>query len=183
VLFGLSLANDLAFYYVILAVTLVTIWCAFSLLHSPTGRAFDAIRNSEAVAQTLAVPLARVKLIAFVISAFFAGIGGALFASLVGFIDPTEFGLWTSVRYIIIIVVGGLGSIAGSVVGAVVLTVLPEVLRDFKEYNELVYGALVLVTLMVLPQGLVGLVPMLRARLANGSRAKSMLEKPRVGSA
>jgi branched-chain amino acid transport system permease protein len=183
VLFGLSLANDLAFYYVILAVTLVTIWCAFSLLHSPTGRAFDAIRNSEAVAQTLAVPLARVKLIAFVISAFFAGIGGALFASLVGFIDPTEFGLWTSVRYIIIIVVGGLGSIAGSVVGAVVLTVLPEVLRDFKEYNELVYGALVLVTLMVLPQGLVGLVPMLRARLANGSRAKSMLEKLRAGSA
>jgi hypothetical protein len=61
--------------------------------------------------------------------------------------------------------------------------VLPEVLRDFKEYNELVYGALVLVTLMVLPQGLVGLVPMLRARLANGSRAKSMLEKLRAGSA
>ena len=182
VLFGHALTSDLAFYYVILVITLVTIWCAFSLLHSPTGRAFGAIRNSEAVAQTLAVPLARAKLIAFMISAFFAGIGGALFASLVGFIDPTEFELWTSVRYIIIVVVGGLGSIAGSVVGALVLTVLPEVLRDFKEYNELVFGTLVLVALMVFPQGLVSLVPMLRARLARGARAKPIGDKHRTES-
>jgi branched-chain amino acid transport system permease protein len=182
VFFGQALASDLAFYYIILVITLVTIWCAFSLLHSPTGRAFDAIRNSESVAQTLAVPLARIKLIAFMLSAFLAGIGGALFASLVGFIDPTEFGLWTSVRYIIIVVVGGLGSIAGSVVGALVLTVLPEALRDFKEYNELVFGALVLVSLMVLPQGLVSLLPMLRARLAGGSRAKPIPGKYRAGS-
>lgn len=181
-LFGETLASDLAFYYVILAITLATIWCAFSLLHSPTGRAFNAIRNSEAVAQTLAVPLARVTLIAFMISAFFAGIGGGLFASFVGFIDPLEFGLWTSVRYIIIIVVGGLGSIAGSVVGAVVLTVLPEGLRDFKEYNELVFGALVLVALIVLPNGLVSLVPMLRARLAGRSRIEPMLGKHGAGS-
>ena len=181
-LFGQVLASDLAFYYVILVITVLAIWCAFSLLHSPTGRAFDAIRNSEAVAQTLGVPLARIKLIAFMTSAFFAGIGGALFASLVGFIDPTEFGLWTSVRYIIIVVVGGLGSIAGSVVGALVLTALPEVLRDFKEYNEFVYGALVLVSLMVLPQGLVSLVPTLRARLFDRSRAKRVLEKYRTGS-
>jgi branched-chain amino acid transport system permease protein len=181
-LFGQALTNDLAFYYVILVIAVAAIWCAFSLLHSPTGRAFNAIRNSEAVAQTLAVPLARIKLIAFMTSAFFAGIGGALFASLVGFIDPTEFGLWTSVRYIIIVVVGGLGSIAGSVVGALVLTALPEVLRDFKEYNELVFGGLVLVALMVLPQGLVSLVPTLRARLTGGSRAKPVLEKHRSGS-
>ena len=181
-LFGQALASDLAFYYVILVITVLAIWCAFSLLHSPTGRALDAIRNSEAVAQTLGVPLARIKLIAFMTSAFFAGIGGALFASLVGFIDPTEFGLWTSVRYIIIVVVGGLGSIAGSVVGALVLTALPELLRDFKEYNELVYGALVLVSLMVLPQGLVSLVPTLRARLLDRSRAKRVLEKHRAGS-
>ena len=164
-------AGDLAFYYVILAVTLVATWCAFSLLRSPTGRALNAIRNSEAVAQTLAIPLARVKLTAFLLSAFLAGIGGALFASVVGFIDPTEFGLWTSVRFIIIIVVGGLGSIVGSIVGAVTLTVLPELLRDFKEYNQLVFGALVLATLIALPNGLVSLVPVLRARLSGRSRA------------
>ena len=80
-----------------------------------------------------------------------------------------------------IVVVGGLGSIAGSVVGALVLTALPEALRDFKEYNELVYGALVLVSLMVLPQGLVSLGPTLRARLAGRSRATRLLRKYRAG--
>jgi branched-chain amino acid transport system permease protein len=160
-LFGLVLSSDLAFYYVILAITLMTIWLAFSLLHSPTGRAFNAIRNSEAAAQTLSVPLARTKLIAFMVAAFFAGIGGGLFASLVGFIDPLEFGIWTSVRQIVFIVVGGLGSIAGSILGAVVLTALPEMLRGFKEYNEFVFGGLLLVVLTTLPSGLVGLGPLL----------------------
>ena len=166
VLFGYTLSSDLSFYYVILAITLATIWCAFSLLHSPTGRAFEAIRSSEAAAQTLAVPLAQTKLAAFVISAFFAGIGGSLFATLVRFIDPLEFGVWTSVRHVIFIVVGGLGSITGSVVGAIALTVLPELLRTFKEYQEFAFGGLLLVVLILLPHGLVGLGPMIRARLA-----------------
>lgn len=158
-LFGYRLSSDLAMYYLILAVALAGIWCARSILASPTGRAFNAIRNSEVAAQTLAMPLARVKLTAFVISAFYAGISGGLFASLVGFIDPLEFGIWTSIRHVVFIVVGGLGSVAGSVIGAVVLTILPELLRGFKEYNEFVFGGLLLVTLMVFPKGLVGLWP------------------------
>jgi branched-chain amino acid transport system permease protein len=164
-LFGYPLASDLSFYYVILAITLVTLWCAYSLLRSPTGRAFEAIRSSEAAAQTLAVPLAQTKLAAFVISAFFAGIGGGLFASLVRFIDPLEFGVWTSVRHVIFIVVGGLGSITGSVIGAIALTVLPELLRAFKEYQEFVFGGLLLLVLMLLPHGIVSLGPVIRARL------------------
>lgn len=176
-LFGFSLSSDLSFFYVVFAVTLATIWLAYSLVHSPTGRALNAIRNSEAAAQTLAVPLARIKLVVFMISAFLAGIGGGLFASLVGFIDPLEFGLSTSVRFIIIIVIGGLGSIAGSIVGAVALTILPEVLRDFKEYNELVFGALLLVSLIVIPHGLVSLVPMIRDRMSGLSRPKPALGK------
>jgi branched-chain amino acid transport system permease protein len=165
-LFGFAFSSDLRFYYVILAVTLATIWCAYSLLRSPTGRAFEAIRSSEAAAQTLSVPLAQTKLAAFVISAFFAGIGGGLFASLVGFIDPLEFGVWTSVRHVIFIVVGGLGSITGSVLGAVVLTVLPEVLRAFKEYQEFAFGGLLLIVLILLPTGLVGIGPKIRSWLS-----------------
>ncbi len=126
VLFGYKLSSDLAMYYLILIVAALGVWCARSILASPTGRAFNAIRNSEAAAQTLAIPLARTKLAAFVISAFYAGIGGGLFASLVGFIDPLEFGISTSIRYVVFIVVGGLGSVAGSVLGAVALTLLPE---------------------------------------------------------
>ncbi len=164
-LFGMKLSRDLHFYYVILAIALAGIWCARSLLASPTGRAFNAIRNSEAAAQTLSVPLARIKLIAFVVAAFYAGIGGGLFASLAGFIDPLEFGVSTSIRHVVFIVFGGIGSITGSVVGAAVLTVLPEMLRGFKEYNEFVYGALLLIVLIALPKGLVGLWPEIRARL------------------
>lgn len=173
VMFGYVFSSDLAFYYVILAVALMAIWVAYSLLHSPTGRAFNAIRNSEAAAQTLAVPLARTKLIAFMVAAFFAGIGGGLFASLVGFIDPLEFGIWTSVRHIVFIVVGGLGSILGSILGAVVLTVLPETLRGFKEYNEFVFGGLLLVVLMTLPGGLAGLGPLLWSRVSRRSGSAS----------
>lgn len=182
-LFGFPLTSDLSFFYVVFAVMLATLWLARSLVHSPTGRALDAIRNSEAAAQTLAVPLARIKLLVFMISAFLAGIGGGLFASLVGFIDPLEFGLTTSVRYIMIIVIGGLGSIAGSVVGAVVLTILPELLRDFKEYNELVFGVLLLASLIVIPHGLVSLAPRIRARIRGAGQPKSALGKHGAGAA
>ncbi len=159
---GSGLSSDLYFYYVILIITLVSVWLAYSLLRSPTGRAFNAIRNSEAAAQTLGVPLAGTKLIAFVIASFYAGIGGGLYASLVGFIDPLEFNLLTSVRHIIFITVGGLGSVAGSVIGAIAFTVLPELLRSMKEYNEFVFGAVLLLTLIFMPTGIVGLLPTLR---------------------
>jgi len=164
-LFGSKLSNDLAFYYVVFAISLLGIWCAISLLRSPTGRAFDAIRSSEAAAQSLGMPLARTKIAAFVIAAFYAGIGGGLYASLVGFIDPLEFGVWTSIRHVVFIVVGGLGSVVGSIVGAVALTVLPELLRGFKEYNEFVFGSLLLLVLVLMPTGLVGLVPRVRSWL------------------
>jgi len=84
--------------------------------------------------------------------------GGGLFASLVGFIDPLEFGVWTSIRHVVFIVVGGLGSLTGSILGAALLTILPELLRGFKEYNEFVFGALLLVVLMAMPKGVVGLI-------------------------
>ena len=174
-LFGFQLGSDLALYYVILAVTVAALYAAWRLLNSPTGRAFNAIRVSEAAAQTLAMPVTRVKLIAFLVAAPYAGMAGGLFATLVRFIDPLEFNVATSIRHVIFIVVGGLGSVAGSVVGAAVLTVLPELLRGFKEYNELVYGALLLLVLMVMPHGLVGLWPALRrlgARLHEGAAAR-----------
>lgn len=170
--FGYHLTSDLAFYYFVLAFSLAGVWMAHSILRSPTGRAFNAIRNNEAVAQTLAIPLARTKLIAFVLSAFYAGMGGGLYATAVGFIDPLEFGLLTSVRHVMFIVVGGVGSVAGSVVGAIALTLLPEALRGFKEYNEFIYGGLLLVVLIAFPKGLVGLWWSLIDRLTHSTRTR-----------
>ncbi len=175
-LFGMKLSSDLAFYYFVMVFTLLAIWFAHSLLRSPTGRAFNAIRNNEAVSQTLAIPLARTKLIAFVLSAFYAGIGGGLYATSVGFIDPLEFGILTSVRHVTFIVVGGVGSLAGSVVGAIALTLLPEALRGFKEYNEFIYGGLLLLVLIAFPKGLVGLWRTLVERVS------PVHDKPRLKS-
>lgn len=177
-IFGRRLASDLSFYYVILAIMLAGAWCASSLLRSPTGRALNAIRVSDAAAQCLGIPLARTKLIAFVISAFYAGIGGGLYASLVEFIDPLEFNLLTSVRDIIFIAVGGLGSVSGSIIGAIVFTLLPEVLRGFKEYSEFVFGAILLLTLIFMPTGIVGLLPVLQRAWQRNRRRLISHERP-----
>lgn len=170
-IFGFTLASDLSFYYVILVLAAVAVYCAWSLLNSPTGRALNAIRTSEAAAQTLGIPLARTKIVVFVISAFYAGISGALFAPLVGFIDPLEFGVWTSIAHVVFIVVGGLGSIVGAILGAGLLTALPEILRGFQEYNELIYGVAVLFFLTLMPKGLVGIGPWIKQLLCRLRRA------------
>lgn len=179
-LFGYHLTSDLAFYYVVLAITLLAIWGAVSLLRSPTGRALNAIRNNEAVAQTLAIPLARTKLIAFMLSALYAGLSGGLYATAVGFIDPLEFGVSTSIRHIIYIVVGGLGTVSGSIIGAALLTLLPELLRSFQEYSDLVFGAILLVALMTLPRGLVSLWPTTEARIRRRRSAADAAQAARV---
>ena len=96
----------------------------------------------------------------------------ACFAGVVGFIDPPEFGIVTSIQHITFIVVGGLGSIAGSIAGAVLLTALPEALRGVQEYGELIYGFILLGTLLFLPRGLVGIAARLQALRSTKPSAK-----------
>ncbi len=163
-LFGWKLGSDLALYYAFLPIVAGLVLAARNLLHSPVGRAFDAIRNSAPAAQSLGISPAQTKLIAFAIAALYAGLAGGLGAAVVGFIDPVEYGTGASLRHVTFIVVGGIGSISGSVIGAVVLTLLPELLRGLKEYSDFVYAALLLAFLLLLPKGLVGFGPMV-ARL------------------
>jgi branched-chain amino acid transport system permease protein len=155
---GLPLKSDAAVYYLVLAVTIAAVIFALNLQGSRFGRAFDAVRQSPYAAQALGMPTGRIKLLAFSVAAGFAGLAGGLFTIVVGFIDPTEFGISASLRHITFIVVGGLGSVAGSILGAIALTALPEVLRGTKEYSDLVYGAVLLATLLFMPRGLKGLL-------------------------
>jgi branched-chain amino acid transport system permease protein len=152
---GLRL-NAEAIYYFVLGMTALAIYAGWNIQRSRYGRAFNAVRQSAVVAQALAIPPGRIKLVAFSIAAAFAGLAGGLFTAVVGFIDPTEFDISASLRQITFIAVGGLGSVLGSVVGAVVLTLLPEVLRGAKEYSDVVYGAILLGALVVAPKGIVG---------------------------
>ncbi len=155
---GFSFQSDISLYFLVFVLALGAVIVGHNVQRSRYGRAFDAVRQSPFAAQALGIPLARVKVIAFSLNAGFAGFAGGLLAGVVGFIDPPEFGILTSIQHITFIVVGGLGSIAGSIAGAVVLTALPEALRGVQEYGELIYGFLLLGTLLFLPRGLVGLI-------------------------
>ncbi|MFI4988868.1 MAG: branched-chain amino acid ABC transporter permease [Alphaproteobacteria bacterium] len=170
-LFGWKLASDLALYYAVMPIVAALVALAWNLLHSPVGRAFDAIRNSTLAAHTLGISPARTKLTAFAIAALYAGLAGGLAAAIVGFIDPVEYGTSASLRHVTFIVVGGIGSLAGSLVGAVVLTLLPELLRGVHEYGDFVYAALLLAFLILMPKGLVGLWPLMRQLVSRDDAA------------
>jgi len=122
---------------------------------SRMGRAFSALRDDEAAAEAMGVHGTAVKLLAFSVGAGIAGLGGALYAHYALFIDPEAFGVGRSLFVMLFAVFGGLGTFWGAIVGAAVLSILPEVLRFVKDWREIVYGALVLIMMIVRPQGLI----------------------------
>lgn len=162
---GMPVSEYLRF-LIVLACAGFAIWSATNLLSSRVGRELNAVRQSPHAAQALGVPVDRIRLAAFALSAAYAGVAGGLMAIVVGFIDPGEFGVSAALRQITFIVVGGMGSVAGSVIGAAVLSALPELLRPVKEYNDIIYTLILLGFLTFIPQGLVTLWHRLRGRRA-----------------
>lgn len=135
----------------------VTILAAWRLKTSTHGRAFVAIRENEVAAEAMGVPTTRYKVQAFVFSAFFAGIAGALFAHEVGVtLTPRELGFQKSFDVVIMVVLGGLGSVSGSVIAAIGLTIIPELLRSFAEYRLVVFALVLIVVMIWKPRGLLG---------------------------
>jgi branched-chain amino acid transport system permease protein len=148
--------SDLSMFYLVFAVTLIMVFIARRIIHSHIGRVFLSIRDSERAAESMGVDVTRYKIVAFVLSAFYGGVAGGLYATLVAFISPDAFTVLESVLYLTMVVVGGLGSIPGAIIGGVVLSFLPEFLRQFKELQELLFGAILILSLIFLPNGLVG---------------------------
>lgn len=144
-------------FWTTLAVTLMLV-CAKRLKFSSAGRAFLSIREDEIAAEAMGINVAKYKVRAFVLAAFFAGVAGSLFAHEVGAaLNPRELGFQKSFEIIIMVVLGGMGSISGSVLAAIVLTILPEFLRSFAEYRMIFY-ALALICMMIMrPEGFFGL--------------------------
>jgi len=135
-----------------------TLIVAHRLKFSGYGRAFLAIRGNEIAAEAVGVPATRFKILAFTLAAFFGGIGGALFAHEVGTsLNPRELGFQKSFDIVIMVVLGGMGSISGAVLAAVVLTLLPELLRAFSEFRMPLYALLLILMMILRPQGLLGL--------------------------
>jgi branched-chain amino acid transport system permease protein len=151
---GWALATDRARYYLVVAVAAVLAAAAVNLARTRTGRALLAIRESEIAAQASGVPVARYKTIAFALSAFYTGVAGGLFAFVVGFLSPDAFDVFLSVDFVVMIIVGGLGSVPGSIVGAAVVTVLHDSLAAFQNYRPLIFGTLLIVCMLFMPGGI-----------------------------
>lgn len=165
-LFGAALQGEVMWYWVVGALLVATTWLAFNLIDSPLGRALRAIHGSEVAAEAMGIDIARAKLLIFVVSAILAAVAGSLAAHYSGFITPSKVGFLHSIELVTMVVLGGLASTYGAVVGAAILTALPQLLTVFKDYESLVFGIVLMATMIFLPRGL---VPSL-ARLA-GRRA------------
>jgi len=160
-----------SFYYIIAAFFLVLSWIAGNIVRSRMGRGFLAIRDSEVAAESMGVHLAKYKTIAFAVGAFYGGMSGALYAGLSNYVNPDAFIFPVSVLYLTMNVVGGMGTLAGPVVGALVFTVMPELLRGFAEYKEFLSGGLLLLFLVFFPEGLVGMLDRLGDKLVRSAPA------------
>lgn len=148
---------ELGIYYVTYIIVIVAVALAWNMLRSRVGRAFVAIRESEVAAETLGIDLTKYKTIAYVMSALFAGTAGGLFSAMLGIVTPESYDLFQVITHFAMVVVGGIGSVWGAVLGAGLLIGLLEVLRAFKELQEIAFGALLLITVIVLPGGVISI--------------------------
>jgi branched-chain amino acid transport system permease protein len=155
--FGYELPSDRAQLAALLAALGLGLWVSSRLKHSRMGHALAAIAGSEDAARALGIDVARYKLIAFVVAAVYAAIAGSLFAHFVGFVSPEVFGLHMVVLGFTMLYVGGIGTVMGPLVGAFIISLLPETFRGFKEYQDLAYGAALIVLLIYAPKGLASL--------------------------
>ena len=175
---GISLDGNLAYYYFVLAVALLMALLLGGLLRSPWGKAFTALRDNPIRAESLGVDTRSYTLLSFAIGAVYAGIAGALFASLVQFIEPAPFTVGASIMMYLMVVVGGPGYFFGPMLGAAVGVLLPEWLRFAQAWYLFVFGAAVVLLMIWLPDGLLSMPDRLRAkrlaRQASALRAASV---------
>jgi branched-chain amino acid transport system permease protein len=154
---GWVAVSDRAILVVLLIVSALAALSAAGIRRSRMGRAFVAIAGSENAARALGIDVVRYKLIAFLISAFYAGVAGSLFVHAVGFVSPEVFGLHMVVLAFTMLYVGGISTFAGPAIGAVVVTLLPETFRTFKDYQDVAFGAVLILILIFAPGGIASL--------------------------
>jgi len=140
----------------VIIINIIAVFVLVCIIKSRHGRNMVAIREEELAAQTIGIDVFKYKMIALAISALYAGISGGMMAHYLGYIQPVMFKLVKSTELTIIVILGGLGSVSGSVIGTILLTFLPEVLRSFYNWRLVIYGAAVILIMITRPQGLIG---------------------------
>jgi branched-chain amino acid transport system permease protein len=164
---GLALQGGRAWCWTVGAVLVIVTWLALNLVDSPVGRALSALHGSEVAAEAAGVDTRRHKVLAFVLSAVLASLAGSLYAHFSGWLTPGEADFLRSIQLVAMVVLGGMASVYGSIVGAAILTALPQFLTAFHDYEQIVFGLVLMLTMILMPRGL---VPSLTAALARNSR-------------
>jgi len=154
-IFGLAIEGDWMWYWLVGGALLATVWLALNLIESPIGRALRAVHGAEIAAATAGVDTTRYKVLVFVVSAVLASFAGSLFAHYTGFLTPDEATFFRSIEFVTMVVLGGMASVFGSVVGAAILTALPQFLTVFHDYEQVVFGLVLMLVMIFLPRGLV----------------------------
>ncbi|MBK8908118.1 MAG: branched-chain amino acid ABC transporter permease [Rhodospirillales bacterium] len=152
--FGWKLISNEAWYWTIAGCLLFAVWLAHNIIDSPIGRALRSIHGAEIAAQAVGVDTIRYKVLIFVISAMMASVTGSLYAHYSGFITPVEAEFFRSIEFVTMVVLGGMASIYGSIIGAAILTILPQALTVFQDYETLVFGAMLMGVMIFMPRGL-----------------------------
>ena len=164
-LFGLELSSDKQWYWVVAALLVISVWASLNIIDSPFGRALRALHGSEVASQVVGVNIARYKVSIFVLSAVFASIMGSITAHYIGFVTPNFADFFHSIELVTMVVVGGMASVFGSIIGAVLLTALPQALATFEGWETVVFGSVLMLCMIFLPKGL---VPTLAAKFGKG---------------
>lgn len=162
-IFGFQLSRVWLYLLLVLIFVLITIFVIRRIVDSPFGRILRSIREDEIASESLGKNTTKYKLLVFVIGAFFAGIAGSLYAHYITFIDPSSFTVMESITVLLMVIFGGMGSISGSIVGAIILVVLPELLRFLgmpssiaAPMRQMIYGLLLTILMLKRPQGIMG---------------------------
>jgi branched-chain amino acid transport system permease protein len=164
---GFAFDSDFKLFYLIIPVTIIMTILAKNLVNGYIGRAFIALRESEVAAQTIGIDLAKYKTIAFGISAFYTGVAGGLFAYLITFLSPDAFTTELSMDFIAMIVIGGMGSILGSIIGAVILTGMQQILAGLLDLQILIFGLSLIIFMIFMPGGISRMLFNLKARFVS----------------
>ncbi|HOE40696.1 MAG TPA: branched-chain amino acid ABC transporter permease [Rhodoferax sp.] len=163
---GLEISGDKHWYWIVALMLSVSVWASLNLIDSPFGRALRALHGSEVASKVVGVDVVRYKVAIFVLSAVFASVMGSVTAHYVGFVTPNLADFFHSIELVTMVVIGGMASVYGSVVGAVLLTALPQALTSFEGWETVAFGTILMLCMIFLPKGL---VPTLATRFDRGA--------------
>ncbi len=154
---GIELNTSFKIYYLYLIIAIILVFSSYRIVHSKWGRVFKAIRDNVEAVEACGIDIAKMKILAFTLASVFGCLGGAMYAHMMGYINPTTFTQDLSANYLAMMMLGGIGSVAGNIVGAATVTILPEALRFMENYYWLVFSIITLLFAIFLPNGIVSL--------------------------